>query len=117
MARHTLSPCRSTLCARTSHHRPVRSTCRSLEHQPVGEQKRTETWPCDLADEFQQRVGRNKVEISRHFIARVQFPLAGGRMREASADDVKLGSYSLSVGATLPVVYARTTRPMSAPRC
>ena len=78
----------------------------TVEYQRIGEQKRTETWPCDLADEFQQRVGRNKVEISRRFIARVQFPLADGRMHEASADDVKLGSYTLAVGATLPVVYA-----------
>jgi len=27
-------------------------------------------------------------------------------MHEASADEVKLGSYRLAVGATLPVVYA-----------
>jgi len=78
----------------------------TVEYQRIGEQKRTETWPCDRADEFQQLVGRDRIKISRDFLARVQFPLTDGRTHEASVDDIKLGSYGLDVGATLPVVYA-----------
>jgi hypothetical protein len=78
----------------------------TVEYQRISEQKRTETWPCDQAEEFQRLVGRDRIEISRQFIARVQFPLTDGRTHEASVDDIKLGSYGLVVGATLPVVYA-----------
>lgn len=78
----------------------------TVEYQRIGEQKRTEQWPCDRAEEFQKVVGSNKVKISREFIARVQFPLADGRAHEAKVDEFKLNSYKLPVGGTLPVFYA-----------
>jgi hypothetical protein len=78
----------------------------TVEYQRIGEEKREEKWPCDLAEEIQKRVGRNKFKISNEYIARVQFPLADGRTHEASVDDIKLGSYRLAIGSTLPVVYA-----------
>jgi hypothetical protein len=78
----------------------------TVEYQRIGEEKRNDKLPCDLAEELQRRVGQNKIKISRDFIARVQFPLAGGRMHEANVDDVKLGSYGLAIGSTLPVFYA-----------
>jgi hypothetical protein len=77
-----------------------------VEYQRIGEQKRKEQLPCELAEEFQRRVGSNKVKLSRDYIARVQFPLEDGRTHEANVDDVKLGSYKLAIGATLPVIYA-----------
>jgi uncharacterized protein DUF3592 len=105
----------SNLYSDTMHQRTGRAaTATLMEHikectvayQRVGEQKRTETWPCDLAEEFQKRVGQDKIKLSRDYIVRVRFPLADGRTQEARVDDVKLGSYGLDVGATLPVVYA-----------
>jgi hypothetical protein len=78
----------------------------TVEYQRIGEQERKEQWPCELAEEFQRRVGSNKVKLSRDYIARVQFPLKDGRRHEVNVDDVKLGSYSLAIGATLPVIYA-----------
>ena len=78
----------------------------TMEYQRVGEEKRSEKWPCELAEELQRRVGKNKIKISNDYIARVQFPLADGRIHEANVDDIKLGSYSLAIGSTLPVVYA-----------
>jgi hypothetical protein len=78
----------------------------TVEYQRVGEQERKEKWPCELAEEFQKRVGSNKVKLSSDLIARVRFPLEDGRLHEANVDDVKLGSYKLAIGATLPVIYA-----------
>jgi hypothetical protein len=78
----------------------------TMEYQRVGEEKRNEKWPCELAEELQRRVGTNKIKISNDYIARVQFPLADGRTHEANVDDIKLGSYRLAIGSTLPVVYA-----------
>ncbi len=77
----------------------------TVKYQRIGEEKRQEKWPCDLAEEIQRRVGSNKVKISHNSIARVQFRLADGRTHEAKADDFKLGSSKLPVGATLPVMY------------
>jgi hypothetical protein len=94
------------------HGRPAMATLMAhtkgctVEYQRIGEQERKEQWPCELAEEFQQRVGSNKVRLSRDYIARVQFPLQDGRTHEASVDDIKLGSYKLNIGAILPVVYA-----------
>jgi hypothetical protein len=78
----------------------------SVEYQRVGEQQRKEKWPCELAEEFQKRVGSNKVRLSSDLIARVRFPLEDGRVHEANVDDVKLGSHKLAIGTTLPVIYA-----------
>jgi hypothetical protein len=78
----------------------------TMEYQRVGEEKRSEKWPCELAEELQRRVGKNKIKISNDYIARVQFPLADARMHEVNVDDIKLGSYRLAIGSTLPVVYA-----------
>jgi hypothetical protein len=78
----------------------------TVEYQRVGQEKRLEKWPCDGAEEFQRRVGRNKVKISRHFIARVRFPLADGRTHEVNVDETQLDSSRLATGATLPVIYA-----------
>jgi hypothetical protein len=78
----------------------------TVEYQRIGEQERKEQLPCELAEEFQKRVGSNKVKLSRDYIARVNFALADGRTQEAKVDDVKLGTYNLAIGATLPVVYA-----------
>jgi hypothetical protein len=78
----------------------------TMEYQRIGEEKRNEKWPCELAEELQRRVGQNKIKISRDFIARVQFPLADGRMHQADVDDIQLGSYGLAIGSTLPVFYA-----------
>jgi hypothetical protein len=76
----------------------------TVKYQRIGEEKRTEKWPCDLAEEFQRRVGSNKVKLSYDFISRVQFPL-DGRIQEAKVDEFRLGSHKLPVGATLPVMY------------
>ena len=65
-----------------------------------------EKWPCERAEEFQRRIGKDRVKLSRDFIARVRFPLENGRTYEASVDEGKLDSYKLSIGATLPVFYA-----------
>jgi hypothetical protein len=78
----------------------------TVEYQRIGEQERKEKWPCELAEQFQKRVGSNKVKLSRDLIARVRFPLQDGRVQEASVDDIKLGSTKLAIGATLPVIYA-----------
>lgn len=78
----------------------------TVEYQRIGEQERREQLPCELAEEFQRRVGSNKVKLSRDYIARVQFSLADGRTHEANVDDIKLGSYELPIGTTLPVIYA-----------
>ena len=77
----------------------------TVEYQRIGEPERKEQWPCELAEEFQKRVGSNKVKLSRDYIARVQFPLANGRTQESSVDEIKLNSYKLAIGATLPVIY------------
>jgi hypothetical protein len=60
-------------------------TC-TVEYQRIGEPERKELLPCELAEAFQQRVGSNKVKLSREHIARVQFALPDGRMQEASVD-------------------------------
>jgi len=78
----------------------------TVEYQRIGEQERKEQFPCELAEGFQRRVGSNKVKLSRDYIAHVQFRLEDGRTREANVDDIKLGSYKLAIGATLPVIYA-----------
>jgi hypothetical protein len=78
----------------------------TVEYQRVGEQERKETLPCELAEQFQKRVGSNKVKLSRDLIARVRFQLQDGRLQDASVDDIKLGSIKLPIGATLPVIYA-----------
>jgi uncharacterized protein DUF3592 len=78
----------------------------TMEYQRVGEEKRNEKWPCELAEELQRRVGKNKIKISADYFARVQFPLADGRTHEANVDDIKLGTYSLAIGSTVPVFYA-----------
>jgi hypothetical protein len=80
-------------------------TC-TVEYQRIGEPERKEQLPCELAEAFQQRVGSNKVKLSREHIARVQFALPDGRMQEASVDEFKLDSNKLAIGATLPVFYA-----------
>jgi hypothetical protein len=78
----------------------------TVEYQCIGEEKRKEQWPCEKAEGFQRLVGSKKVKISYNNIARVQFPLEDGRTHEAKVDDIKLGSYRLAIGATLPVTYA-----------
>jgi hypothetical protein len=78
----------------------------TVAYQRIGEEKRKEKWPCALAEEFQRRVGPNKVEISHDFIARVRFTLEDGHPHEADVDEVQLGSFPLAIGATLPVFYA-----------
>jgi hypothetical protein len=79
----------------------------TVEYQFIGEEKKQSLQlPCELAEETQRRVGPNKIKISRDFIAHVQFPLADGRMHEAKVDDIRLGSHTLAIGSTLPVVYA-----------
>jgi hypothetical protein len=77
----------------------------TVEYQRIGEQERKEQLPCELAEAFQRQVGSNKVKLSRDSVARVQFTLADGRSHEANVDDVKLGTYGLPVGTTLPVIY------------
>jgi hypothetical protein len=77
----------------------------TVEYQRIGEEKRKEQWPCELAEEFQRRVGSNKVKLSRDYVAHVRFQLADGRTHEANVDDIKLGSLKLAIGAPLPVVY------------
>jgi hypothetical protein len=78
----------------------------TVEYQFIGKEKQNQKMPCELAEELQRRVGQNKIKLSKDYFARVQFPLENGRMHQAEVDDIKLGSYSLAVGATLPVVYA-----------
>ena len=78
----------------------------TLEYQRIGEEKRKEQWSCERAEEFQRRVGSDKVKVSYNNIARLQFPLEDGRTHEAKVDDIKLGSIRLAIGATLPVTYA-----------
>jgi hypothetical protein len=78
----------------------------TVEYQRIGEEKRKEQWPCEQAEGFQRLVGSNKLKISYENIARVQFPLEDGRTHEAKVDDIKLSSYRLAIGATLPVTYA-----------
>jgi hypothetical protein len=78
----------------------------TVEYHFIGEEKQKAQWPCDMAEETQRRVGFTKFKISRDFIARLQFPLADGRTHEAKVDDIQLGSISLPVGATLPVLHA-----------
>lgn len=77
----------------------------TVEYQRVGQEKKKEKMPCALAEEFQRRVGPNKIGLTRDFIARVQVRRADGPVYEASVDDVKLGTYSVAVGTTVPVVY------------
>jgi hypothetical protein len=79
----------------------------TVEYQRVGEQKTKEQSPCDEAEEFQRRIGPNKVKVSYHPIARVRFRLEDGRTHEANVAETSLGSSKLAIGATLPVVYAR----------
>ena len=78
----------------------------TVEYQKIGEPERKEQWPCELAEEFQRRIGASKVKLSRDGFARVEYRLADGRIQQAEVDDVKLGTYGLAVGTTLPVVYA-----------
>ena len=78
----------------------------TVEFQRIGEEKRNEQWPCKQAEDFQRLVGMNKIKISRDFIARVRFPLEGGRTHEANVEESKLDSFGLFVGATLPIFYA-----------
>ena len=78
----------------------------TVEYQRIGEEMRKENAPCDQAEEFQRRVGRNKVAVSRDLVARVQFRLEDGRTHDVNVDESRLGSYILAPGATLPVVYA-----------
>jgi hypothetical protein len=93
------------------HGRPATATLTAhfkqctVEYQRIGEQERKEQLPCELAEEFQRRAGSNKVKLSRDHMARVQFSLEDGRTHEANADDVKLGTYGLPIGTTLPVIY------------
>ncbi len=93
------------------HGRPATATLAAhlklctVEYQRIGEQPRKEQLPCELAEEFQRRVGSNKVKLSRDSVARVKFSLEDGRTHEANADDIKLGTYGLPVGTTLPVIY------------
>jgi hypothetical protein len=78
----------------------------TVEYQRIGDQKRKDKLPCALAEEFQKRVGSNKVKLSHDLIARVRFALENGRIQDADVDDIKLGSTKLAIGATLPVIYA-----------
>src|ERR1700740_1689998 len=41
----------------------------TVEYQRVGEQERKDQLPCELAEEFQRRVGSNKVKLSRDYVA------------------------------------------------
>ena len=94
------------------HGRPATATLMAhlklctVEYQRIGEQPQKEQLPCELAEEFQRRVGSNKVKLSRDSVARVKFSLEDGRTHEANADDIKLGTYGLPIGTTLPVMYA-----------
>jgi hypothetical protein len=94
------------------HGRPATATLTAhlklctVEYQRIGEQERKEQLPCELAEAFQRQVGSNKVKLSRDHVARVQFLLEDGRTQEANVDDIKLGTYGLPVGTTLPVIYA-----------
>jgi hypothetical protein len=78
----------------------------TVEYQRIGEQEQKEQLPCELAEAFQRRAGSNKVKLSRDHVARVQFSLEDGRTQEANADDIKLGTYGLPIGTTLPVIHA-----------
>jgi hypothetical protein len=78
----------------------------TVEYQRIGEETRKEQWPCELAEEFQQRAGWNKVKLNRDYIARVRFPLEDGRTHEANVNEINLRSHKLAIGATLPVTYA-----------
>jgi hypothetical protein len=78
----------------------------TVAYQRIGEQERKDQLPCELAEAFQRRVGSNKVKLSRDYVARMQFSLEDGRTHEANIDDVKLGTYGLPIGTTLPVIYA-----------
>ena len=94
------------------HGRPATATLIShmnlctVEYQRIGEQERRDQLPCELAEAFQRRVGSNKAKLSRDYVARVQFSLEDGRTHEANVDDIKLGTYGLPIGTTLPVIYA-----------
>ncbi len=79
----------------------------TVEYQRVGEQRTTETQPCDEAEDFQRRIGSNKVKVSYHPLARVRFRLEDGRTHEVKVSEGTLGTSKLAVGATLPIVYAR----------
>jgi hypothetical protein len=93
------------------HGRPATATLMAhlkqctVEYQRIGEPERKDQLPCELAEEFQRRVGSNKVKLSRDYVARVQLALEDGRTHEAIVDDIKLGSYGLPIGTTLPVIY------------
>jgi hypothetical protein len=78
----------------------------TVGYQHIGEEKRKEKSSCEQAEEFQRRVGPDKIKVSYENIARVQFPLGNGRTHEVNVDESKLGSYKLPIGTTLPVVYA-----------
>jgi hypothetical protein len=78
----------------------------TVEYQRIGEQKQKEKLSCEQAEEFQRRVGPDKIKVSDEIIARVQFPLGNGRMQEVNVEERRLGSYKLPIGTTLPVVYA-----------
>ena len=78
----------------------------TVEYQKIGEQERKEQWPCELAEEFQRRIGANKVKLSRDGVARVEYRLADGRTQQAEVDDFKFGTSGLAIGTTVPAVYA-----------
>ena len=78
----------------------------TVEYQRVGEEKKKEQWPCEVAEALQQLVGRNKIKISPEYMARVQFQLADGRTHEANVAESKLDSHKLPIGTTLRVMYA-----------
>jgi len=78
----------------------------TVQYQRAGEQKRKEAWPCEQAEDFQRRIGTNKVEVTYNPVARVRFPLEDGSTHEADVSEVTLGSSKLPIGTTLPVVYA-----------
>jgi hypothetical protein len=83
-----------------------RTTQCTMEFHRIGRDKRDEEWPCPLAEEFQRRIGADRIILSHKFIAHIRFPLEDGRMHEADVDELDLHSFKLPVGATLPIVYA-----------
>jgi len=84
----------------------ARTTQCTVEYRLIGEKKQKEQWPCEVAEEFQRRVGAHKVTLNHKYIAQIQFPLEDGRKYQADVDEVELHSFKLAIGATLPVIYA-----------
>jgi len=77
----------------------------TVEYQFIGQEKKKEQWPCELAEEFHQRAGWNRVKLSHDYIARVRFPLEDGRTHEANVNEINLYPHKLAIGATLPITY------------